>query len=67
MILVRGATGHVGRAVVCRLPSLGHDLFAMAPTHDDRPLTVIPPMSVQEVVDTIYKTCEDVVGTTVQP
>ena len=32
-----------GAAVVCRLPSLGHDLFAMAPTHDDRPLTVDPP------------------------
>jgi NAD(P)H dehydrogenase (quinone) len=26
MILVTGATGHVGRAVVCRLASLGHDV-----------------------------------------
>ena len=26
MILVSGATGHVGRAVVCRLASLGHDV-----------------------------------------
>jgi nucleoside-diphosphate-sugar epimerase len=25
LILVTGATGHVGRAVVCRLASLGHD------------------------------------------
>ena len=29
MILVTGATGHVGRAVVCRLASLGHDLVAL--------------------------------------
>jgi NAD(P)H dehydrogenase (quinone) len=29
MILVTGATGHVGRAVVCRLASLGHDVVAM--------------------------------------
>jgi NAD(P)H dehydrogenase (quinone) len=29
MILVTGATGHVGRAVVCRLASLGHDGIAM--------------------------------------
>ena len=29
MILVTGATGHVGRAVVCRLASLGHDLVVM--------------------------------------
>jgi NAD(P)H dehydrogenase (quinone) len=29
MILVTGATGHVGRAVVCRLASLGHDMVAM--------------------------------------
>jgi NAD(P)H dehydrogenase (quinone) len=30
MILVTGATGHVGRAVVSRLVSLGHDMVAMA-------------------------------------
>ena len=30
MILVTGATGRVGRAVVCRLASLGHDVVAMA-------------------------------------
>jgi NAD(P)H dehydrogenase (quinone) len=30
MILVTGAAGHVGRAVVCRLASLGHDVVAMA-------------------------------------
>jgi NAD(P)-dependent dehydrogenase (short-subunit alcohol dehydrogenase family) len=29
MILVTGATGHVGRAVVCRLASLGHNVAAM--------------------------------------
>ena len=29
MILVTGATGHVGRAVVARLASLGHDVVAM--------------------------------------
>ena len=29
MILVRGATGHVGRAVVSGLASLGHDVVAM--------------------------------------
>src|SRR6266508_2450736 len=29
MILVTGASGHVGRAVVCRLVSLGHDVVAM--------------------------------------
>jgi NAD(P)H dehydrogenase (quinone) len=29
MILVTGATGHVGRAAVCRLASLGHDVVAM--------------------------------------
>jgi len=29
MILVTEATGHVGRAVVCRLTSLGHDVVAM--------------------------------------
>ncbi len=29
MIQVTGATGHVGRAVVCRLASLGHDVVAM--------------------------------------
>jgi uncharacterized protein YbjT (DUF2867 family) len=29
MILVTGATGHGGRAVVCRLASLGHDMVAM--------------------------------------
>jgi len=29
MILVTGATGHMGRAVVCRLASLGHDVVAM--------------------------------------
>jgi NAD(P)H dehydrogenase (quinone) len=29
MILVTGATGHVGCAVVCRLASLGHDVVAM--------------------------------------
>ena len=29
MILVTGASGHVGRAVVCRLASLGHDVVAM--------------------------------------
>jgi uncharacterized protein YbjT (DUF2867 family) len=29
MILVTGATGHVGRAVVSRLASLGHDVVAM--------------------------------------
>jgi uncharacterized protein YbjT (DUF2867 family) len=29
VILVTGATGHVGRAVVCRLASLGHDVVAM--------------------------------------
>jgi nucleoside-diphosphate-sugar epimerase len=29
MILVTGATGLVGRAVVCRLASLGHDVVAM--------------------------------------
>jgi NAD(P)H dehydrogenase (quinone) len=29
MILVTGATGHVGRAVVCGLASLRHDVVAM--------------------------------------
>ena len=29
MIVVTGATGHVGRAVVSRLASLGHDVVAM--------------------------------------
>jgi nucleoside-diphosphate-sugar epimerase len=29
MILVTGATGHAGRAVACRLASLGHDVVAM--------------------------------------
>ncbi|UVK39393.1 NmrA family NAD(P)-binding protein [Mesorhizobium sp. AR10] len=29
IILVTGATGHVGRAVVCKLASLGHDVVAM--------------------------------------
>jgi uncharacterized protein YbjT (DUF2867 family) len=29
MILVTGATGHVGRRVICRLASLGHDVVAM--------------------------------------
>ena len=29
MILVTEATGHVGRAAVCRLTSLGHDVVAM--------------------------------------
>ena len=29
MILVTGATGHLGRAVVSRLASLGHDVVAM--------------------------------------
>jgi NAD(P)H dehydrogenase (quinone) len=29
MILVTGATSLVGRAVVCRLASLGHDVVAM--------------------------------------
>ena len=29
MILITGATAHVGRAVVCRLASLGHDVVAM--------------------------------------
>ena len=29
MILVTGATGHVGRAVICRLASLGRDVVAM--------------------------------------
>ena len=29
MILAAGATGHVGRAVVCRLTSFGHDVVAM--------------------------------------
>ena len=29
MIHVTGATGHVGRAVVGRLPSVGHDVVAM--------------------------------------
>jgi NAD(P)H dehydrogenase (quinone) len=29
MILLTEATGHVGRAVVCRLTSLGHDVVAM--------------------------------------
>ncbi len=29
MILVTGASGHVGRAVVCRLASLGRDVVAM--------------------------------------
>ena len=29
MIPVTGATGHVARAVVCRLASLGHDVVAM--------------------------------------
>jgi NAD(P)H dehydrogenase (quinone) len=29
MILVAGATGHVGRAVVCRLASLGLDVIAL--------------------------------------
>jgi NAD(P)H dehydrogenase (quinone) len=29
MILVAGATGHVGRAVVCRSASLGRDAIAM--------------------------------------
>ena len=28
-MLVKGATGHEGRAVVCRLASLGHDVVAM--------------------------------------
>ena len=30
MIFVTAAAGHVGRAVVCRLASLGHDVVAMA-------------------------------------
>jgi NAD(P)H dehydrogenase (quinone) len=29
MILVTGSTGHVGRAVVWRLASLGHEVVAM--------------------------------------
>ena len=29
MILVTGANGHVGRTVVCRLASRGHDVAAM--------------------------------------
>jgi NAD dependent epimerase/dehydratase family enzyme len=29
MILITGATGHVGRDVVCRLASLGDDVAAM--------------------------------------
>src|ERR1700732_3879241 len=29
MLLAPGPTGHVGRAVVCRLASLGHDVVAM--------------------------------------
>ena len=29
MIIVTGASGHVGRAVVYRLASLGHDVVAM--------------------------------------
>jgi uncharacterized protein YbjT (DUF2867 family) len=29
MILVTGAPGHVGRAAVCRLASLGHHVVAM--------------------------------------
>jgi nucleoside-diphosphate-sugar epimerase len=29
MILVTGATGHAGRAVVCRLASLGHAMVAI--------------------------------------
>src|SRR5882762_401584 len=29
MILVTGATSHAGRAAVCRLASLGHDVVAM--------------------------------------
>ena len=29
MILIKGATGDAGRAVVCRLASLGHDVVAM--------------------------------------
>ena len=32
MILVTGATGHVGRAVVARLVSLGHDVVAIGET-----------------------------------
>jgi nucleoside-diphosphate-sugar epimerase len=32
MILVTGATGHVGRDVVCRLASLSHDVVAMVRT-----------------------------------
>ena len=32
MIPVTGATGHVERAVVCRLASLGHDMVAMVRT-----------------------------------
>jgi NAD(P)-dependent dehydrogenase (short-subunit alcohol dehydrogenase family) len=32
MILVTGATGLLGRAVVCRLASLGHDVVAMGGT-----------------------------------
>jgi len=31
MILVTGAAGHVGRAVVSRLASHGHDVVAMVP------------------------------------
>ena len=41
MILVTGATGHVGRAVVCRLASLGHDVSPKVATAKS-PVTSLP-------------------------
>ena len=41
MILVTGATGHVGRAVVSRLASLGHDAAVAAKSNKSRIIYMI--------------------------